>query len=164
MKNQRFIAILGLILGALLLTATAAAGSSDMKRPFDERLTGTITAVVEDGCGANTLQITFGGTGNVTHLGRVTWSSTHCTYLLEGRFGDADLRIKAANGDQLFATYEGVPTGPTTFEDHMIVLGGTGRFEGASGQVAEQGSFNPDTGAIQLNGTGWISYDPRRSD
>ena len=67
--------------------------------------------------------------------------------------------ITSANGDQIHATYEGVMTGETTFADSVTIRGGTGRFAGATGSLAETGWYDPATGYMELSGVGTISYD-----
>ncbi len=67
--------------------------------------------------------------------------------------------IAAANGDELFGTYDGVMTGETSFAETMVVTGGTGRFGGASGTVEETGWFDPVTGYMEITGVGSIVYD-----
>ena len=74
-------------------------------------------------------------------------------------YQSAELVITAANGDQLFGTYDGVMTGETSFAETMIVTGGTGRFVGASGEVEESGWFDPDSGYMEIAGDGFIIYD-----
>jgi hypothetical protein len=99
------------------------------------------------------------GTGRVTHMGKVSWTSEHCFQKNGFMFGDANLVITAANGDQLFATYNGWMTGLTTFAENMTILGGTGRFVGAQGSAFESGWFNPGTGYLEIDGVGAILYD-----
>jgi hypothetical protein len=151
----------------VLLVATAALAAPIKKLPFNERLEGHLTAPPtlssEEGrCSAPALLLSYAGEGNISHLGTVTWSSTHCTYLDEqstGQFGEADLVVVAANGDELYGTYAGSITGPGTFEETMTITGGTGRFLGATGVVAETGSYDTVTYALEIRGHGWISYD-----
>ncbi|MCJ7782152.1 MAG: hypothetical protein MUQ27_15165, partial [Acidimicrobiia bacterium] len=101
-------------------------------------------------------------TGTISHLGRVSWTTEHCFQVFLGTFGDAVLVITSANGDQLYGTYDGVLTSGTTFVEDMIITGGTGRFAGASGVVAEAGWFDLATGYMEVTGDGWISYDASR--
>ena len=105
---------------------------------------------------------TSSGTGTITHLGRVTWTTEHCFQLFAGTFGDADLVITAANGDELFGTYDGVMTGDTTFAEMLIITGGTGRFSGATGTIDEVGWFDPVSGYMEITGAGSITYDASR--
>lgn len=161
---------------ALVLTSgTAAIAVPTKQLPFKESLSGGVTSIVfaenfPDGDAfdgrciePSQMLTTMAGTGEVSHLGRVTWTSTHCTQLFAGTFGEADLVITAANNDTLSGTYSGWLTGPTTFVETMTILGGTGRFAGATGTVEEAGAFDPVTFDLEIGGEGWISYDASES-
>jgi hypothetical protein len=90
------------------------------------------------------------GSGNMTHLGKFTltyeWEVNLDSLVGIGRF-----HFVAANGDSLFteATGQASPTEDPdvlfTVSVHTIV-GGTGRFDGASGQFTEVGPLNTVTG------------------
>jgi hypothetical protein len=105
------------------------------------------------------VQPSSAGTGHDTHMGLVTCTSDHCFQLLTGTFSDARVVITASNGDRVYATYDGVMTGETTFADSVSITGGTGRFAGATGSVDETGWFDPDTGYMEVGGVGTIRYD-----
>ncbi len=79
--------------------------------------------------------------GNGTHLGKFTGNFDFCVGP-EG-YGQTDAYMVAANGDILFVSIEGQVI-PGRLDDHpeyvvsywrdpFVILGGTGRFEGASG-------------------------------
>ena len=162
---RRSVAFVVMVLVALAAVPALAGGH---ERPFKEDLTGygmppiMDPAAVGARCGENALWIsTMAGTGTITHLGRVTWEAEHCFYA-DFTFGGAELTITAANGDQLFGTYDGMMTGATTWIDTMIILDGTGRFEGATGEVAESGWVDMDSGYMEVTGEGWITYAPGR--
>lgn len=85
------------------------------------------------------------GYGNITHLGYTTTKFTFCNNLKTGEYWNTDVVFTAANGDELYAT---IPVGliipndeenaahyRTRFNDKMYFTGGTGRFEGASGEA-----------------------------
>ena len=155
----------------LLATVSTTAAGEPASRPFAEALSGYGTGMQMSPsfpggdtfggrCSEPSQWITsMAGTGIVGHLGRVSWTSEHCFQLFAGTFGDAEVVITAANGDRLYATYDGAMTSETTFAETMTILGGTGRFAAASGVVSESGWFDPDSGYMEVNGTGWISYD-----
>jgi hypothetical protein len=164
--------MLGLVVIALLATAVPAAAGSAVERPIREDLVGSTVGMVfsptfpeGDTFGGRCSQpsqwiSTSSGSGVVSHMGQVSWTTEHCFQLFAGTFGDAELVVTAANGDSFYGTYGGVMTGETTFAETMIITGGTGRFTNASGVVAETGWFDPDTGYMEVSGKGWISYDP----
>ena len=148
---------------ALLALAVPAAAGQSIERPFSERLSGYTVDIhmpPDPGqCSEPSLWVsTSVGTGVVSHLGRVTWVERHC-FQPSGTFSDVELVITAANGDELFATFDGGMTGPTTFAETVTITGGTGRFVGASGTVEETGWFDPTTGYMEITGVGSIVYD-----
>ena len=81
--------------------------------------------------------------GTATHLGKTYAYFDFCCNVVTGVYGPADIYLVAANGDMLFLSGEGqVMTGRldshpdyvnSYWKDPMIVLGGTGRFAGATG-------------------------------
>ena len=157
---------------ALVLTfAVSALAAPTQQVPFKEDLSGGVTNVVlaenfVDGetfdgrCSEPSQMLTsMAGTGTVSHMGRVSWTSQHCTQLFAGTFGDATLVITAANGDSLYGTYSGWMTGETSFAEIMTIIGGTGRFAGATGIVSEAGSYDAATFELGIRGEGWIFYD-----
>ena len=172
--NTRSIAVVLAIVALLVAAVPAAFAASSKERPLKENLVGHATGIVyaedfENGdtfdgrCSQPSQWIsTSEGTGKVSHLGRVSWTTEHCFQLFLGTFGDAVVVITSANGDQLYGTYDGVMTTDTTFAEDMIITGGTGRFDGASGVVGETGWFDPSTGYMEVTGDGWISYDASR--
>jgi hypothetical protein len=107
-------------------------------------------------------------TGNVTHLGAIT---VHQTYFILGIgpvnghigfYGVFDATLTAANGDKLFesgsfATY--VDTGALwEVHAHGDVVGGTGRFEGATGSGEISGTQIPaDPSPLTVTVEGTIS-------
>jgi len=144
MRNRRIRTLLTalLVLGLLVAAVPASAGQA-VERPFSEKLSGYLVDMHEPDegqCSAPSLWVsTTVGTGKISHLGRVTWVEKHC-FQMDGTFGDVELVITAANGDQLFAT-----------------------FVGASGTVSETGWFDPVTGYMEVTGTGSIIYDASNS-
>jgi hypothetical protein len=90
------------------------------------------------------LYLTMRGSGEITHLGRITTEMTFCCNVLSGRYWDTDVVFVAANGDELYGE---IPEGwivpnpgedsdyyQTMFDDPGVFTGGTGRFQGASGE------------------------------
>lgn len=97
-------------------------------------------------CGGSPVYfLTMEGSGNISHLGKITTRMTFCCDVTTGYYYNTVGSFVAANGDELF--FE-VPEGQivpndednssyyqTKFNDYMIFIGGTGRFEGASGDA-----------------------------
>jgi hypothetical protein len=109
----------------------------------------------------------FEGTGQMSHLGRVTTTGSQCTQIDQtdvnrGTFTDGRFTWTAANGDTLTTTHSGsyaIRGGVSYIQGEEIVTGGTGRFAGASGTLdftAEQ--VFPD-GLLYLTYAGSITYD-----
>lgn len=114
-------------------------------------------------------------TGRVTGLGSLTIEATHCSQLDlaagVGTFGDGVWTAVAANGDTVTATYENgvtwfLPDGTATYTAELTITGGTGRFAGATGQVAGSGTVleldvtvTPWKATVVETYHGWIDYD-----
>ncbi len=89
--------------------------------------------------------LTMVGDGNITHLGKMTTKMTFCLNGATGYYYNTVGSFVAANGDELrFVIIEGqiFPNDgdnssyyQTRFNDPVIFTGGTGRFEGASGEA-----------------------------
>jgi len=167
---KRSMTVVLVVLVLLAIAVPAAAGRS-IERPIREDMTGSTVGIEYSPTFPN--GETFGGrcsepsqwistssgTGVVSHLGRVTWTTEHCFQLFAGTFGDAEVVITAANGDTLFGTYNGMMTSDTTFAETFVITGGTGRFTGATGSIDETGWFDPVTGYMEVTGIGSVVYD-----
>ena len=169
----RFVTVVVVVVALLAIAVPAFAGRA-VERTIREDSYGYGTGMVlapefpagdtfEGRCSVPSQWVsTSSGTGIMSHLGRVTWTTEHCFQLFGGEygtFGDAVLVITAANGDQLFGTYDGVMTSDTTFTETMVITGGTGRFAGATGTIDETGWFDPATSYMEIKGIGSIVYD-----
>jgi len=108
------------------------------------------------------------GTGQATHLGKVTLDSIDCitptdeTFTAFSFFSD-QLVITVANGDLIRATYRGTLTidgtvGLGVISGDYRIVGGTGRFSHARGEGTVNGVEDMITGKGQVQLTGTISY------
>ena len=100
--------------------------------------------------------MTTTGAGQATHLGSFTRLASVVIRLVDGRT-EGTVVFTAANGDQLFADFEGTPTSPTTVVGTYTFTGGTGRFSDASG-VAEFVGVTSDGIHIAIAFEGTIQY------
>jgi len=172
--HTRSLAVALVVVVLMAIAAPAMAGHS-VETPIRENMTGGVVGIVfapnfpfegdtfGGRCSVPSQWIsTSSGSGTMSHLGKVTWTTEHCYQMFAGAFGtfgDAELVVTAANGDQLFGTYNGVMTSETTFVETVVFTGGTGRFAGATGTVAETGWFDPVTYYMEITGVGSIVYD-----
>jgi len=116
--------------------------------PFKVDFIGEYTSVVtpgsEEGCEdifQCHVHVDFRGEG--THLGKFTGYFKFCACGPEGLYGPTESLMVAANGDTLFVSCQGrVVAGrqedhpehvKNYWRDPFVILGGTGRFEGATG-------------------------------
>jgi hypothetical protein len=147
---------------AALMVAPAVAGG---QRPVHGQFTGFGVAA-DQRCGPDALTLGFVITGVTSHLGRLTGSGTNCTEFTLGTqavpIWDGIVTLEAADGSTLTASYEGSQGAPeagvATFLHTDTILGGTGRFEGATGAWTIAGVI--DLANLTVSGTvsGWLSY------
>jgi len=116
------------------------------------------------------------GVGNATRLGRVESSISHCIDPADMSYSGGEGRLVVANSDELWIEYSGqaergdlTPAGlEFSWEGPVNIVGGTGRFQNAAGELWEVGQgvlgVDPGTGLV-IGGTGssamegWIEYD-----
>ena len=91
------------------------------------------------------------GTGHATHLGAFTVINYLC---YEDPTTTRGL-ITAANGDQIHTMVTGPPVNGVY---NYAILGGTGRFEGATGYIDMWGDIDIITETFDLEGLGEITY------
>lgn len=118
-------------------------------------------------CGQPSMAVmAFSFEGTATHMGRITGTGGHCFYE-PGSFGEGRSTVIAANGDELWASYDngsGQPLDPGNpliigTYDEVTFEGGTGRFEHAAGSGDETGVFDFLTGDFEAETRGSIYYD-----
>ena len=146
----------------LMLTVFLLLGTipvSAVERPFALNGTGVAT-LVTDGAG-HLIGAIPTGSGTATHLGQWTVSGTvHYTPDENGVLrSSGDATLTASNGDKLYFQIDGI-LDPSAGVDQGVFrfVGGTGRFEGASGSANFLVSINPLTGGFELTCVGKIDY------
>jgi hypothetical protein len=147
--------LLLVVLAALILPTQALAGA---QVPYKGSDSGGFA--VPGTCAAG-LQIVIAGSGNATLLGRYTYNSTECFNPATGGFAGSPT-LTAANGDTVVGAYSGqvFPTADPnviTYEEVLVVTGGTGRFAGASGEFEVSGVANLATGEYSQTMSGTLS-------
>lgn len=93
--------------------------------------------------------------GEATHLGKVNALLEHCGYPDFQNPGlgtdrEGTMLIVAANGDELHGSYQGEALGGGHFSGTVEFIGGTGRFEGATGHATLSGSTDRSAGTIPV--------------
>lgn len=168
---RRILILLSTCLMLLVGVAAPAGATSDTPRPFAGTASGPLEFLPTQPprvCPAPPFLTTTVTKipGTARHLGRMSLSSQHCAAL--GPFGPGTMTMVAANGDELHMTYTGMspmePSPAFTVTTDATIVGGTGRFEDAKGDVDLIGyvvlpdfpSFAP--ASIRFVWTGRITY------
>jgi hypothetical protein len=78
------------------------------------------------------------GRGQLTHMGRVAVMTEHCGQYPDGTWDGGLMTIVAADGSAVYGTYTGISIPDFDTETYVMtndftIVGGTGRFAGASG-------------------------------
>lgn len=102
------------------------------------------------------------GTCQLSHLGRTAFEGVQVIDFAAGT-QRGERTLTAANGDVLRTVHVGTsrPSGPglVSFVASMTIVGGTGRFENATGQIRGVGTANLATRTTEVELDGWIAYD-----
>jgi hypothetical protein len=140
LKRWSIVAIVAALVVLTVVPAVSAAqGGTD--RPFKATLVGELnwsfTDIPRPDCyGPNPYGLyattMTDSVGTATHMGAVESHWTHCP-ASEDYLNDGRMVLIAANGDELYGIYDypGIEGGSP-----IVFTGGTGRFEGASGEAA----------------------------
>ena len=150
-KIRTLMPILFLLLGTIPVSAA--------ERPFALSGSGVATLITnEAGMPIGAIPT---GSGTATHLGQ--WTVTgNVKYTPDANgvlHSSGDATITAANGDKLQVSIDGI-LDPVAAVDQGIFhfVGGTGRFEGATGDANFLVSISPVTGGFELTVVGKINY------
>ena len=154
---KRFTKIHTLMLSLLMLLATVPV--SAVERPFALSGTGVAT-LITDGAG-HVIGATPTGSGTATHLGQ--WTVTgNVSYTPDSNgvlHSSGSATLNTANGDKLQIQIEGI-LDPVAGVDQGVfhIVGGTGRFEGATGDANFVVTLNPVNSGFELTVLGKINY------
>lgn len=153
---KRFTKIYTLMLTLFLLLGTIPVSAAE--RPFALNGAGVASLIIDES--GNLIGANATGSGTATHLGQWTVDGK-VTYTLDNgvlRSG-GQATLTAANGDKLLFEIDGI-LDPIASVDQGIFrfVGGTGRFENASGSANFVVSINPVTGGFQITVVGKIDY------
>jgi hypothetical protein len=150
-KIRTLMPILFLLLGTIPVSA--------VERPFALSGTGVATLIVnEAGMPIGAIPT---GSGTATHLGQWTVSG-NVKYTPDENgvlHSSGDASLIASNGDRLNFQIDGI-LDTNAFVDQGVFhfVGGTGRFEGATGNANFVVNINPVTGGFDLTLVGKINY------
>ena len=148
-----------LALAALVVLGLAGPAAAGEQVPFKGRLEGVVTTLTP--LQPPLMFVRVEGTGNATHLGRLTWVAT---LVANNATGEAvgSYQFTAANGDMLFADFTGQATPTATpgvlyIEETATITGGTGRFAGATGSFTSERLYDTIAGTTIGSFEGTIS-------
>jgi hypothetical protein len=150
-KIRTLLPVLFLLLGTIPVSAA--------ERPFALSGTGVATLIVnEQGMPIGAIPT---GSGTATHLGQ--WTVTgNVKYTPDANgvlHSSGDATITASNGDKVQIQIEGVLDPVAGMDQGLFhIVGGTGRFEGATGDANFVVQLNPLTGGFDLTVVGKINY------
>jgi hypothetical protein len=103
------------------------------------------------------------GTCQLGHLGRAAFYGEQIINFVTRTQVAPVMIFTAANGDELHAANVGsnTPTGPGTirFTGRTTIVGGTGRFANATGQLSVEGTADFASTEARMTFDGWIAYD-----
>jgi hypothetical protein len=173
---RRAIVLSVTVFALAMLVPVGGARASTGALPFRATFRGYTTGMeAPTGCPTGSAyKIYNAGWGWATHLGRFTWASVHCTLFgtnppFSVTLADGHMTYVTANGDVLLTDYavqyayvsEFTPT-QMCIDNDAVFVGGTGRFEDASGSAHEHGCFDPrevPTGELLIDSLGTIVFD-----
>ena len=150
-KIRTLMPILFLLLGTIPVSA--------VERPFALSGTGVATLITnEQGMPIGAIPT---GSGTATHLGQ--WTVTGNVKYTPDQNGvlhsSGDAKITASNGDKVQIQIEGILDPVAGMDQGLFhIVGGTGRFEGATGDANFVVQLNPLTGGFDLTVVGKINY------
>jgi hypothetical protein len=139
--------VIALLLVIVLASATFAASVAGERELL---LKGSVQATETHRVALPYHYVSLNGSGNATQLGLFTYSMEAVLYLPTLSSDNTSATFVAADGSSLFAEGkgQGKPTetpGVISIVETLTITGGTGRFEGASGNITIQRLVNRAT-------------------
>jgi len=155
----------GALVALILLLASSAPAFADSARPMYGQISLTVVQA-DPRCGPDALTLGFTGVGNATHLGSISGSASNCTEFTLGTDAvdtwDGIATYVAADGSTLTTAYAGSQQAPVagvaSADTTHTVIGGTGRFVGATGLWTIRGQIDFVSSAFNGSIAGWIRY------
>ncbi len=140
----------GMLLVALAALAWPIQALAGAQVPYRGSDSGGFT--VPGTCAPGIFQIDINGTGTATLVGKYAYHADECFDPVASTV-TGEFTVTAANGDTIFGTYSGPCAGDSCAET-AAVEGGTGRFEGAKGELEVIVRVTgPDTYSETVSGT-----------
>ncbi len=138
MKQRLYwFSVLAAFLAALSLSGPAMAAGKQV--PFKGRSSGVVTVTNVSYPFVTTRVV---GEGEATHLGHFTLTAEAVVDVsLPGGPAAGSWTLTAANGDQLYVTFVAYGIDPTHGHGDFTIVGGTGRFQGATGSYTQLITF-----------------------
>ena len=163
MRSTRLSPAHHIVLVLFLLVSFAPREAAAESAPFKA------TIAITETIGPSNLPTCFllgqiSGTGLASHGGKVTVASTDCIIPMNATtfsFSSERVVLTVASGEQIWASYGGTLTaeGPIgVIAGGYLIIGGTGRYAGATGAGTIQGVEDMTTGKGQIQLIGTIVY------
>lgn len=149
-KLPASILVAPLLLGIITPLANAVPARAAKEVRFKGQSGGVATTVAFDP-ETGTIYVRGDGKGYATHLGSFEVVGDTRIHLFTG-IVEGNWTLTAANGDILLATLEGFGVDPTHGEGVFTIVGGTGRFEGATGSYQQSITFAAPGGSADVIG------------
>ena len=149
---------IALALAAFAVLSLAGPVAAGEQVPFKGSLEGDVTVTPLT---PPYVQVDVDATGNATHLGQFSLDIPHKVNR-SNMTAIGSYEFTAANGDTVFAAFTGLATptaipGVLYIEETAVILGGTGRFAGATGSFTVERLYDTIAGTTIGSFEGTIS-------
>jgi hypothetical protein len=151
MKKSFAITVVVLLSSAMFLVGVCVAGGPVTKTTTG-KWSGIDYIVGQEYCPDDYVLAINTGKGNMTLTGESQWFALGCLHPINGD-GTGTGVITAADGDQIYVEFTSqleYPY-PGTFTEWETIIGGTGKFEDATGTSTTEGTYNLVGDPIKIN-------------